>query len=104
MVAVGAGGAAEGAAVEAGEMLRRGEAGAERHLRHGKARLLQERMGLGQTDQHVMGERRRPEMASEELPVLVAELPTLVRPVELRNEPRLELLVDVTLAIFFLFR
>jgi hypothetical protein len=46
----------------------------------------------------------KPETASEELPELVAELPTLVNAVEFRNEPRLELLVEVTLDILsFLF-
>ena len=35
-------------------MLRRGEAGAERHLRHRQGRLLQQRMGLGQADLPVL--------------------------------------------------
>jgi len=43
----------------------------------------------------------RPETASEGLPVLLVVLPVLAKALELRNDPRLELLVDVTLAIFF---
>jgi hypothetical protein len=45
----------------------------------------------------------RPEMAREELPALAAVLPVLAKALELRKDPRLELLVDVTLAIFSFF-
>ena len=47
-------------------MLRRAEAGAERHLCHRKPRLLQQRVSLCEPHHLVMAERRLAEVAREE--------------------------------------
>ena len=65
LLAVGAGRDAEGLAINAGEMLQRGEAGADRHFGDAKISLLQQLMGLGETLQQVMPHHRRSQVMLE---------------------------------------